>query len=264
VMERRQYLADAFSDRQAEGETLAAIVRDELPATHLEELVESGHLDDIPIDVGSSAKKHATQNGDAEAATTSERLDSDWGAPTDDHGVMTASPPAPSADEENIEGSQTTQDASQSTTQPAGDEPSTEEAADSNRQADEDVETTTKTHTAAETLDASSDGGTTSTTAGTETIDSGPSGAEPPQQSPQSASRMDAAAGDSASGHPHLLLLCQVEQLKANLEFFREATSPVNETPQEKSPVVRLAKQTEARCDQIIQQIKEETDVYCS
>ena len=262
VMERRQYLADAFSDRQAEGETLAAIVRDELPATHLEELVESGHLDDIPIDVGSSAEKHATQNGDAEAATTSERLDSDWGAPTDDHGVMTASPPLSSADEETTEGSQTSQDASQSTTQPAGDEPSTEEAADTDGQTADDVETatetTTKTHTAAETLDATSDGGSASTAAGAETVEPGPSGAE----LPQSAGERDVVAGDAASGHSHLTLLHEVRQLKSNLRFFRQSLSPVDETPHEKSLVISLTERTETKCDQIIQQITEEMDVH--
>ena len=60
VMERWQYLIDAFSDRQAKGNTLAAIVRDELPAAHIEHLVEIGHLDDIPIDVGSSEERHTT------------------------------------------------------------------------------------------------------------------------------------------------------------------------------------------------------------
>jgi hypothetical protein len=60
VMERRQYLVDAFGDRQAEGNTLAAIVRDKLFAAHIEDLVESGYLDDIPIDVGSSEERHTT------------------------------------------------------------------------------------------------------------------------------------------------------------------------------------------------------------
>ena len=72
VMERRQYLVEAFADRQAEGESLAAIVHDELPATRLKELIESGHLDEVPIDVGSSPERHATQDGDAATATTVE------------------------------------------------------------------------------------------------------------------------------------------------------------------------------------------------
>lgn len=69
-------------------------------------------------------------------------------------------------------------------------------------------------------------------------------------------------AGDTTNNRPHLTLLCQVEQLKANLSFFRNAISPVDETPDKKSPVVGLAKQTETQCDQIIKQIKEDTDVH--
>jgi len=266
VMERRQYLADAFTDRQDEGETLAAIVRDELSATQLEKLVDSGHVDDIPIDVGSSEEKHATQGRDAATRTTSERLDSDWGEPTDDHGVMTASPPLSSTDGKNNESKQTSQDAGQATTQPASDELSTEEAADSDRQTEEGVDTTTEaatvTHTAAETLNAAPGGNSTSKRAGTEATDSGPLGEEPLQQPPQSAGGMNAVAGDTTNNCPHLTLLCQVEQLKANLSFFRNAISPVDETPEEKSPVVGLAEQTEAQCDQIIKQIKEDTDVH--
>ena len=262
VMERRQYLADAFTDRQAEGETLAAIVRDELSATQVAELVDSGHLDDIPIDVGSSEETHATPDREDEPSPTSERLDSDWGTPTDDHGVMTASPSLSSADDDDHKSNQTSQDAGQVTTQPASDEPSTEEATESERQADNDVETATVTHTAAETLDATSDGGSASATAGTEGTHSGPRTEEPPQQPSQPASGMDAVAGDAGSDHPHMTLLCQVEQLKANLSFFRNAISPVDETPDEKSPVVGLAEQTEAQCDQIIQQIREEMDVH--
>jgi hypothetical protein len=263
-MERRQYLADAITDRQAEGETLAAIVRDELSATQVKELVDSGHLDEIPIDVGPPEETHATPDRDGEPSTMSERLDSDWGTPTDDHGVMTASPSLSSADDDDHKSNQTSQDAGQVTTQPASDEPSTEEATESERQADNDVETATVTHTAAETLDATSDGGSASATAGTEGTHSGPRTEEPPQQPSQPASGMDAVAGDAGSDHPHMTLLCQVEQLKANLSFFRNAISPVDETPDEKSPVVGLAEQTEAQCDQIIQQIREEMDVHRS
>ena len=262
VMERRQYLADAFTDRQAEGETLAAIVRDELSATQVAELVDSGYLDDIPIDVGSSEETHATPDREDEPSTTSERLDSDWGAPTDDHGVMTASPPLSSTSDEHDESEQTSRDAGQATTQPAGDEPSTEKTADTDGQTIEGVEavteTTTETHTAAETLDATSDGGSASTAVGAETVEPGPSGAE----LPQSAGERDVVAGDAASGHPHLTLLHEVRQLKSNLRFFRQSLSPVDETPHEKSLVISLTERTEAQCDRIIQRTEEEMDVH--
>ena len=120
------------------------------------------------------------------------------------------------------------------------------------------AETTTETHTAAETLDATSDGGTASTTAGSETVEPGPSGAE----LPQSAGGGDGVAGDAARGHAYRALLRDVRQLKSNLRFFRQSLSPVDETPHEKSLVISLTERTEAQCDRIIQRTEEEMDVH--
>jgi len=193
-----------------------------------------------------------------EPSPTSERLDSDWGAPTDDHGVMTASPPLSSTSDEHTKSEQISQDAGQATTQPAGDKPTTEEAADSESQPVEGVETatetTTETHTATGMLDATSDGGTASTTAGSETVETGASGAE----LPQSAGGGDSVAGDATRGHGYGALLRDVWQLKSNFRFFRQSLSPVDETPHEKSLVIGLTERTEAQCDRIIQRTEEE------
>lgn len=53
----------------------------------------------------------------------------------------------------------------------------------------------------------------------------------------------------------------QLQELKSNLKFFRDAVAPVDEPSPEKAMLIRLTENTEAQCEQIIQQVTEHTDV---
>jgi hypothetical protein len=241
VMRRREYLVTAFEDRLAEGDSLAEIVTDELSPTRQQNLRDSGHLTDVPIQLESPDETHTSETPPETTDTESERLDSDWGSPTDEHAVMTATPPLPATETETDGGSHSSQPVTQQTDKPVVETNATDEAI----KADTDTETPTGESPA--TRDAAVD----DAAAGTDASQS-------PRDETETTGGGSTAVTEQTTSQT---VVRQLQELKSNLEFFRDAVAPVDEPSPEKAMLIRLTENTEAQCEQIIQQVTEHTDV---
>lgn len=93
VRSRRADIIESFKQRLADGESLATIVTETLTTAQQEALAESGHFDAVPVDIEGAAEKDpdAGETAAATDAMLGARSD-DWGAPTADNSVMSATP----------------------------------------------------------------------------------------------------------------------------------------------------------------------------
>lgn len=238
VMRQREYLVSAFEDRLAEGSSLTEIVTDELSPTLQEKLRDSGHLADVPIQLESPDETHATAESPPETtATKSERLDSDWGSPTDEHAVMTATPPLPATETETDGGSQSSQPVTQQAAKPVVE----------NNATDKDTDTDTPADGSTPTRDTDADDVAARTDA---------------TQSPSDENGTTGVGSTAVTEQTtYQTVVRQLQELKSNLEFFRDAVAPVDQPSQEKAILIRLTENTETQCEHIIQQVTENTDV---
>jgi len=126
VMSRRADIVESLKQRLEDGESLATILTDTLTPTQQHQLTESGHFDDVPVKLevaaaGDTAAADATSATDATTGTLSD----DWGSPTADNRVMSATPEQ-AASTKTDGGNTAVQDAAAE----AGDTPAATETAD--------------------------------------------------------------------------------------------------------------------------------------
>lgn len=230
VIQRREYIVDAFETRVAAGETLDEIVTDELSAHQYSELLESGHVTDLPGDFPRPADATPTETDSTLPRDTESETDADnWGSPTSDHSVMTATPPTPAteteADGENVSGLDDEQPKMDAVN---GAKTDTSQAQRDSEPHSEPIESTASTATQA-------------------------------SHSGDEASKSTSQSGDQEYQDS---VARELQKLQEGVAFFKDSVSPVEEPTTETAMIVNFARTVETKCEQIIHHVTEGDDVH--
>jgi len=230
VADDKCHVLSTLEARLADGETAASIIKEELCADALRNLLEEDLVTDLPLDLEAVAAEMEPADKSS-TATSDQQLDHDepettgaesqWGSPTDQHNVMRAAPTSPFAGGPN-----------DGPTDKTGTQRTLADADSADTTADQSDETHRDT---AATDDTASAGESDEERVGDDDVNVG---------APDAGPQLEGEISD---------IITELQLLRAKVAFSRRTVSSMSESYVPPAYVTSLAEQVEQHCEAILQ-----------